>query len=77
MNISLTPKLDALVASRASSGRYQSASEVIRAAFRLLEREAARREIQQKIAVGPEPARRGDLLEGEAVFHELGRQHGE
>jgi antitoxin ParD1/3/4 len=78
-NISLTPELEAFVAS--SSGRYQSASEVVRAGLRLLqqdeqERETARREIQQKIAVGLEHARRGELLDGEAVFDELDRQHG-
>ena len=81
MNISLTPELEAFVASRVSSGRYQSASEVVRAGLRLLEqdeleREAVRREIQQKIAVGLEHARRGDLLDGEEVFEELDRQHG-
>jgi antitoxin ParD1/3/4 len=80
-NISLTPELEAFVASRVSSGRYQSASEVVRAGLRLLEqdeleREAARREIQQKIAVGLEHARRGELLDGEAVFDELDQQHG-
>ena len=81
MNISLTPELEAFVVSRVSSGRYQSASEVVRAGLRLLEqdeleREAVRREIQQKIAVGLEHARRGELLDGEEVFDELDRQHG-
>ena len=81
MNISLTPELEEFVTSRVSSGRYQSASEVVRAGLRLLERdelerEAARHEIQQKIAVGLEHARRGELLDGEAVFDELDRQHG-
>jgi antitoxin ParD1/3/4 len=80
-NISLTPELEAFVASRVSSGRYQSASEVVQAGLRLLERdeqerEAARREIEQQIAVGLEHARRGELLDGEAVFDELDRLHG-
>jgi antitoxin ParD1/3/4 len=78
-NISLTPELEAFVAARVASGRYQSASEVVRAGLRLLEkeeeeREMARREIQQKIALGLEQARRGELLDGEAVFDELDRQ---
>jgi hypothetical protein len=39
-----------------------------------LERDMARRGIQQKIALGLEYARRGELLDGEAVFDELDRQ---
>jgi antitoxin ParD1/3/4 len=45
-NVSLTPELEALVDSKVSSGRYRSASEVVRAALRLLderERRAERR----------------------------------
>ena len=37
MNVSLTPELEKIVAERVSSGRYASASEVIRQALRLLE----------------------------------------
>ncbi len=37
MNVSLTPELEALVAQKVESGRYTSASEVIREALRLLE----------------------------------------
>jgi len=39
MNISLTPELERCVVDRVASGRYRSASEVVRAALRLLERE--------------------------------------
>lgn len=81
MNVSLTPELEAFVSSRISSGRYQSASEVVRAGLRLLEqeeleREVARRDIEQKIALGLEQARRGELLDGDEVFDELDRQDG-
>ncbi len=81
MNISLTPELESFVDSRVASGRYQSASEVVRAGLRLLEqdemeREATRAEIQQKIAVGLEQARNGELLDGEAVFDELDQRDG-
>lgn len=38
-NISLTAELSAFIASRVASGDYQSASEVVRAALRLLQRE--------------------------------------
>jgi antitoxin ParD1/3/4 len=37
MNISLTPQLEQLVQDRVKSGRYTSASEVVREALRLLE----------------------------------------
>jgi antitoxin ParD1/3/4 len=37
MNVSLTRKLKALVDERVRSGRYQSASEVVRDALRLLD----------------------------------------
>jgi antitoxin ParD1/3/4 len=39
MNVSLTPELERYVAERVASGRYRSASEVVRAALRLLEKE--------------------------------------
>jgi antitoxin ParD1/3/4 len=37
MNVSLTPELAAFVQGRVATGRYRSASEVVRAALRLLE----------------------------------------
>ena len=37
MNVSLTPQLDRFVIDKVSSGRYTSASEVIREALRLME----------------------------------------
>jgi antitoxin ParD1/3/4 len=37
MNVSLTPELEQMVAEKVQSGRYTSASEVIREALRLLE----------------------------------------
>jgi antitoxin ParD1/3/4 len=37
MNVSLTPELDQFVAGKVESGRYNSASEVVREALRLLE----------------------------------------
>ncbi len=38
-NVSLTPELDAFVAHRVESGKFESASEVVRSALRSLERE--------------------------------------
>lgn len=37
MNVSLTPELEKLVTDKVRSGRYNSASEVVREALRLLE----------------------------------------
>ena len=37
MNVSLTPELEAFVQNKVESGRYNSASEVVREALRLLE----------------------------------------
>jgi len=62
LNVSLTPHLEAFVHETVSSGRYQSASEVVRTALRLLqeretERQAKldglRQEIQKGIDSGP------------------------
>lgn len=37
MNVSLTPELETLISKKVESGRYTSASEVVREALRLLE----------------------------------------
>jgi antitoxin ParD1/3/4 len=39
LNVSLTPELTGYVAAQVTSGRYRSASEVIRASLRLLQRD--------------------------------------
>lgn len=38
-NVNLTPELDGFVLSRVESGRFENASEVVRAALRTMERE--------------------------------------
>lgn len=38
-NVNLTPELDRFVLSRVESGRFENASEVVRAALRSMERE--------------------------------------
>ncbi len=42
LNVSLTPELERFITARVASGRYQTASEVVRAALRLLERSEVR-----------------------------------
>ncbi len=41
LNVSLSPELAAYIAAQVASGRYQGASEVVRAGLRLLQRENA------------------------------------
>lgn len=43
MNVSLTPELEQFVSAKVESGRYNSASEVVREALRLLEEHDAAR----------------------------------
>jgi len=76
MNVSLTPELEQLVHAKVKSGRYLSASEVIREGLRLLEErdrlfELRLTELQHKITVGVEQADRGELFEAADVFAEL------
>ena len=64
MNVSLTPKLEELIHQKVSSGLYNSASEVVREALRLLEeqdrlREMRLEELRKEIALGIEQIDRG------------------
>ncbi len=43
-NVNLTDELDQFVLAKVESGRYENASEVVRAALRILEREERRSE---------------------------------
>jgi len=64
-NVVLTETQSALVDRLVASGRYQNASEALRAGLRLLEREEAEfGELQARLRGGLEQARRGDLAEG-------------
>ena len=76
VNISITPELDAFLQSRVDSGRYQTTSEVVREALRLLERQErerdeAFRQLKAKLEIGTTQAERGELLDGDQVFDEL------
>jgi antitoxin ParD1/3/4 len=76
VNISLTPELGAFLQSRVKSGRYQTTSEVVREALRLLqqqekEREQRLRQLKVKLQRGASQAERGELLDGDEVFEEL------
>lgn len=76
MNVHLTPELERFVQSKVQAGRYNSASEVVREALRLLEERDAlkalrKEEIQKKIAQGLKSLRSGRRVDGEAVFDRL------
>ncbi len=64
MNVSLTPELESLVNEKVASGLYNSASEVVREALRLLfEYEDVRRlrikELRREIKVGADQIKQG------------------
>jgi antitoxin ParD1/3/4 len=67
MNVSLTPELERLVDEKVQSGRYPSASEVLREALQLLEerdklREMTLEQLRKEIQIGVEQADRGELI---------------
>ena len=70
MNVNLSRDLYEFVKSAVSSGRFTSASEVVRDALRE-KRDQALREVERKIEAGLASARRGDLLDGDDVMREL------
>jgi antitoxin ParD1/3/4 len=64
-NVVLTEPQSELVDRLVASGRYQNASEALRAGLRLLEREEAElADLRARLTAGLEQARRGDLAEG-------------
>lgn len=64
-NVVLTDTQSDLVDRLVASGRYQNASEALRAGLRLLEREEAELgNLRSRLAAGLDQARRGDLAEG-------------
>ena len=65
MNVSLTPELEKIVTDKVATGRYTSASEVIREALRLMEEMDALRQrqletLRQEIQKGSDSIERGD-----------------
>lgn len=75
-NVNLTSELDRFVATKVDKGLYANASEVMRAALRLLEREE--RENEQKVAFLRDAIDVG-IASGTAkpgVFSRIRRKHG-
>ena len=75
MNVSLTPELEQLVTQKVESGRYTSASEVIREALRLLEEHDQLK--QQRLAQVREKIDRGwqQLDAGQGISAQEARAH--
>jgi antitoxin ParD1/3/4 len=71
VNISLTPELGAFLQSRVKSGQYQTTSEVVREALRLLQHQEKERQLKTKLQRGAAQAERGELLDADEVFEEL------
>ncbi len=64
-NVVLTETQSDLVDRLVASGRYQNASEALRAGLRLLEREEAELgDLRARLSIGLEQARKGELAEG-------------
>ena len=79
MNVSLTDELEALVNEKVESGRYRSASEVVREGLRLLEERDQLKALQQealreRIRAGVEQAESGELIDGEQGVAEARRR---
>lgn len=76
LNVSLTPELSRFVQSRIRSGKYQSASELVREALRLLEgrdqtASASVQELKKELEVGLAQLRRGEGVDGEDFFRRV------
>ena len=79
MNVSLTPELEEFVRRLLASGRYTSASEVIREALRLLAereklKEARVEELRGQVARGLAQADAGNLKDGQQALKEVVRE---
>ena len=76
MNVHLTPELEKLVETKVQSGRYNSASEVVREALRLFEQldevfTLRKEEIGKQIEEGWQSAKNGEFLDGDEVFDRI------
>jgi len=71
MNFSLTPQMEKYIAKLVKSGQYQTASEVVREALRVLkEHELMKQmrlaELRRKIQVGEDQIKRGEISNWDA-----------
>ncbi len=76
LNVSLTPELEQFVQDRVGTGRYQTASEVVREGLRLLEmqerdRDAAHDALKGKLKRAAAQASCGEVVDGEDFIDQL------
>ncbi len=78
MNISLTPELENLVLNKVKTGLYNSSSEVIREALRLLKehdqlQELKLKELKREIMIGIDQANNRQVLSEEGLLARLAK----
>ena len=76
LNVSLTPELEQFVQQRVATGRYQTASEVVREGLRLLEnqereRDAAFIALKKKLERASAQADRGQFVDPDEVLKKI------
>ena len=76
MNVHLTPELERMVQNKVKTGRYNSASEVMREALRLMDErdqlKAMQKEaLRKKIAAGLKSLDEGRFVDGEEFFAQM------
>lgn len=76
MNVNLGPTLNQFVADLLKTGLYQSQSEVLREALRLLKQREEWKsyrlaELKKEIAIGAAQADRGEFVDGPRAFAEI------
>lgn len=76
MNVSLTPELERLIHDRVATGRYSSASEVVREALRTLEKQDQTRQLhldrlRLDVRAGLDALHQGHTQPGGETFDEL------
>jgi antitoxin ParD1/3/4 len=81
MNVSLTPRFQRMIDRRVASGRYGSASEVVREALRLLEerealQQARLRQLRRDVGVGMRALERGDAIPFDSAVRESVKAEG-
>ena len=76
LNVSLTRELDQFVQGRVATGRYQTASEVIREGLRLLEKQERDREVaflalKAKLKRGSDQAEQGKFVDPDKALKKI------
>ncbi|MGD9890446.1 MAG: type II toxin-antitoxin system ParD family antitoxin [Dehalococcoidia bacterium] len=76
MNVSLTEEMEHFINERVASGRYRSASEVVREALRLMQEREEERQmrlnaLRGEIGEGIAAMERGESIDGEGFVEEI------